>query len=54
MALFSIGVVFTWGRFFTSKKSTPNVTLTVLPFSIVIFTCGFNIGSLNVFFPQVR
>ena len=36
------------------KKSTPNVILTALPFSIVIFTCGFNIGSLNVSFPQVR
>ena len=49
MALFSIEGVFTWGRFLTlKKKSTPNVKLTVHPFSIVIFTWGFNIGSLNV------
>ena len=55
MALFSIEDVFTWGRFLTIfKKFTPNVILTVLQFSIVIFTCGFNIGSLDVSFPQVR
>ena len=38
MALFSIEGVFTWGRFFLTlfKESTPNVMLTVLPFSIVI------------------
>ena len=55
MALFSIEGVFTWGRLFNSfEKSTPNVMLTVHPFSIVICTCGFNIGSLNVSFPQVR
>ena len=54
MALFSIEGVFTWGRFLTLfKKSTPSVMLTVHPFSIAIFTCGFNIGSLNVSFPQV-
>ena len=32
MALFSIEGVFTLGRFFTSKKSTPKVMLTVLRF----------------------
>ena len=31
----------------------PNVMLTVLPFSISYFYLRFNIGSFNVFFPQV-
>ena len=37
MALFPIEGVFTWGRFllFFKKKSTPNVMLTVLPFSLL-------------------
>ena len=48
MALFSIEGVFTWGHFLTlKKKSTPNFILTVLLFSIVIFTCGFDIDSTS-------
>ena len=39
MDLFSIDGVFTWGCFKLLKVST-YIMLTVLPFSIVIFTCG--------------
>ena len=35
------------GDIFNSKKSTPKVILTVLPVSIVIFTCGFPMGILG-------
>ena len=53
MALFSIDGVFTWGRFLTLKSLRPTLCSTS---TSVFDSCHYlrlNIGSLNVFFPQV-